>query len=470
MRTRLRWLAVFAAIGLVVAACGSDRGDDDDASPTTTAAPGGDTATTVEEPAGEMFGDLPSPCGEGDASSASFRGVTADTIKIGTGDDRGFASSPGLNQAMGEAVEILAAWCNEQGGINGRQIEVNNYDAAILNLGNVMLSACNDGIFMLVGQGFSLDSAQEETRVGCELGSIPGFSVSPEFAHGPFMMQALPNPTDFAPVQIAAYLGEAYPEQAKKTAVMYANYAATEDTKDKVLATYPPFGFEFLDCPQVYNISGEDDWRPFVQDLIDCQVEILYFTGSPNPNYQNFLVAAQQLGFNPIVSTDANFYEDGFKTWNGQNGGAANNTHVRMAFVPFEEADSVPATAKYLELVEAAGKVPSLLGAQSTASFLLWATAAQACGDALTQECIFEEIAKLDSWNSGGLHAPTNPAENMPPDCGIVMKLEGAEYVRVDPAEVGEFDCSPDYVKPVSGPVVDRAKLGPDRVSTAYLS
>ena len=47
-----------------------------------------------------------------------------------------------------------------------------------------------------------MTTAQEETRVSCGLGSVPGFSVSPEFAHGPDMMQPVPNPSDFAPVEI----------------------------------------------------------------------------------------------------------------------------------------------------------------------------------------------------------------------------------------------------------------------------
>src|SRR5690606_2159563 len=81
MRRRLRLVAVLLTVGLVVAACGSDR-DDDSASEATT--PGSTDGSTTTAPAAEeeMFGDLPSPCGEGDASSASDRGVTADTITI----------------------------------------------------------------------------------------------------------------------------------------------------------------------------------------------------------------------------------------------------------------------------------------------------------------------------------------------------------------------------------------------------
>jgi ABC-type branched-subunit amino acid transport system substrate-binding protein len=362
----------------------------------------------------------------------------------------------------------MIKWCNDQGGINGRQVKGNYRDAKILEVNNVMLAAC-DQDFMLVGEGWSLDSSQEETRVGCGLGAVPVWAVSPEFAHGPFAVQPVPNPTDYTPVQIAAAIAKAFPDKIKKTAVMYANYPATIDTKDKVLASYPPFGFQFLNCPQEYNINGEDDWKPFVQKLKDCGAEVVYFTGSPNPNFQNFLTAAQQLSYSPIYLTDANFYDEGFAQWNGQNGGIGNNVYVRQAFIPLTESGSNPAVKQYLDTVKANNGDVNQLGAQATSAFLLWATAAKACGDGLTRDCVLNEIKKIDKWTGGGLHAPVNPASNKPPECGITIKLEGNKFVRFDPKAEGQYDCNPDYVKQVTGPVVDRVQLNADRVSTKYL-
>jgi hypothetical protein len=79
-----------------------------------------------------------------------------------------------------------------------------------------------------------------------------------------------------------------------------------------------------------------------------------------------------------------------------------------------------------------------------------------------------EQLSQVDSWTGGGMHAETNPAENLPPECSMVLKLDGGEFIQVSPEEQGEFSCSPDHVQPVSGRVVEQAQLGDDRVSTKY--
>jgi ABC-type branched-subunit amino acid transport system substrate-binding protein len=457
-RSWLRLVCVLVLATIVGTACGSSsRGNDAGSNTTTTA---GDTAATSTK-----FGDLDSPCGKGDAKGATDQGVTDTAITIAYGDDAGFTNSPGLNHEMADAIKGMVKWCNDQGGINGRTVDAKYYDAKITEVANVMTEACASA-FMLVGEGWSLDSIGEQKRVECGLSAVPGFAVSPGLAHGPGMVQAVPNPVDFTPVQIAASIAKAFPDKVAKTAVMYANYPATIDTKDKVLGSYPDFGFKFLPCPQEYNIQGESDWKPFANKLKACGAEVVYFTGSPYPNFENFLEAANQLDYHPIYITDANFYDQAFAKWNKD--GLADNVYVREAFPPLDAADKIPAIKAYLDIVQGNGGDVNQLGEQSASSFLLWATAAKACGSDLTRACMAKELAKVTEWTGGGLHAKTNPASNKPPECGLVLKLEGAKYVQFDPKAVGELDCSPDYVKQVTGPVVDNAKLGPDRVSTLF--
>ena len=410
---------------------------------------------------------MKSPCGPGDAKGATDQGVTDTQITIGYGDDAGYSAAPGLNKEMSDAVKAMMKWCNDQGGINGRTIVGNYHDAAILNVANAMTDACATD-FMLVGQGFSLDSSQEQIRVGCGLASVPTYSVSPQFANAPLMVQPTPNPADYYDAANAFMFAEKYPTQVKKAAKFYANYAATVDSTEKASEAYEAAGWEWLDCDQVYNIGGEANWTPFVQRLKDCGAEIVYFSGSPAPNFENVLDAAKQLGYNPMWMQEANFYDTAFVNWNTT--GNADNVFVRTVYYPFEQANEVPAVKQYMEIIKANGGSTSLLGMQATAAFLLWAQGAQECGSNLTRTCVIDTLKKVTSFDAGGLQSPANPGANMPGDCAMVLQMKGTTYVQVLPTTIGTQTCDPKYLIKLTGPVVDRAKLDGNRISQAGTS
>jgi ABC-type branched-subunit amino acid transport system substrate-binding protein len=463
----LRLLGVLAALTMVVGACGSDRGDD----PAAGEDADSDAPAEVDEDAvAGGFGTLESPCGEAEEGEepgeTGDQGVAADSVIIGYGDDAGFPTSPGLSHETSDAIEAMIDWCNEQGGINGRQIEGRYYDAAITNVVNAVTQAC-DEVFMLVGNAWALDSAQEEVRLGCDLPSVPTYSVSPEFANAPLTYQAVPNPADFYTAGWGEQIAELFPDEVKNATVMFGNFAATIDTKDKVLQSLPEFGFEFLDCPIEYNIAGESDWKPFAQRLKDCGAEVVYYSGQPYPNMQNLLDDAAQVDYRPIWVVDANAYLASFAEWNATGNG--DNVYLRSVFTPFEQADSNPATQQYLDIVQGHGGDISQLGQQATSSFLLWATAADACGADLTRECVLDELSGITSWDGGGMHAETNPGGNMPPECQMILKLEGASWVQAAPEEEGEMVCNPDGTVPLTGRVVDQAELDENRISTKYI-
>ena len=169
-------VAVLLALALVAGACSSGRSSD---------AGDGTTATTKASAADETaFGDLASPCGPGEATGATAQGVTADAVTIGYGDDAGYQPAPGLSHELSDAMKAMIAWCNDQGGINGRKVVGNYYDAKVTEVTNAMTQACEE-VFMLVGQGWVFDSGQETTRQGCGLPSVPGYAVSPAFSNAP---------------------------------------------------------------------------------------------------------------------------------------------------------------------------------------------------------------------------------------------------------------------------------------------
>jgi ABC-type branched-subunit amino acid transport system substrate-binding protein len=463
--SRARCATVLVVSGLVAGACGGSHGT---ATPPVTTAPGGG-ATTTTVPATPKFGTLDSPCGAGTAKGATDTGITDTSITIGYGDDAGYSAAPGLDKEMSDAVKPMIKWCNDQGGINGRKVVGKYYDAQVLQVTQAMTQACNDKVFMLVGQGFVLDANQETTRNGCKLSTIPGFAVGTAFASGSGMQQPIPNPGDEEAVSSAYQVAKLFPDAVKKAAFAYADFPATTETRDKAALGYPKAGWTFLNCDQHYNIMGESDWKPFASNLKSCGVQAVVWVGSPDPNMENFLNAAKQVGFTPIWVTDPNGYTAAFAKWNGQNGGAADKVYVRQTNVPFELADQVPAVKQYMDLVQKDKGTIGLLGEQSASAFLLWATAVKSCGSDVTAKCVLDAAAAQKDWTGGGLHLPTNPGENTAPKCGMLMKLDGAKWVKVVPGADELFDCNDNYVvKGLKTAAVAAAKLNAQRISTEF--
>jgi ABC-type branched-subunit amino acid transport system substrate-binding protein len=453
---------VLIAIALVVAACGGSHGN---AAPTPTT---GGPSTTAAPPV-VKFGTLDSPCGPGKATGATAKGVTNTSITIGFGDDAGYAAAPGLDKEMSDAMRPMIKWCNAQGGINGRKVVGKYYDAAVLQVGQAITQACNDKVFMLVGQGWALDSNQEQTRIQCQLSTIPGYSVATAFASGSGMQQPIPNPGDQEGLSSAYEIAKLFPDAVKKAAFAFAEFPATRETRDKAAAGYPKAGWKFLNCDQVYNIQGESDWKPFASNLKACGVEAVVWVGSPDPNLENFLNASKQVGFAPKAwATDPNQYTAAFAKWNGQNGGAGDNVYTRMTGVPFEFANQVPVVKQYMSLVAASHGSIGLLGEQSASSFLLWATGVKSCGSNVTAKCVLDSAAQQKNWTGGGLHVPTDPGANTSVKCGMLLKVTGAKWVKVVPTGAALFDCDDKYVTQVTTSALVAAKLNAHRIATEF--
>jgi ABC-type branched-subunit amino acid transport system substrate-binding protein len=410
------------------------------------------------------FGTLSSPCGSGHATGSTDQGVTDTTINLAYGDDRGFSGLPGLDQEMGDAVKSMIAWCDAQGGINGRKIVGDYYDAAITNVGSVTTQACKKD-FMLVGEGFALDGVAEGTRLGCNLASVPGFTVAPVVANAYEMYQASPNPADYSPVSSAYQAQKLFGSKTKNAGEYNSTLSTQQSSMAKAVQAYTKTGWKFVNCPFQINYNGEANYTPFVQKLQGCGVQVVYNDSTPGPTLYGALEAESQIGYNPIWVEDSGAYTQAFAQWN--TAGLGNNVYVRLSYEPLEAAKVVPAVAQYLAIVHKYGGHVSQLGEQSTSSFLLWATAAKACGSTLTRQCLINQLSKVTNWTGGGLNASGNPAKNLPPNCGLLMKLQGTKWVQAYPKKLGTFDCSSKYIAPNSGSIVGTT-LNAQRYATQY--
>lgn len=444
-RMRRAAVAVLVAVSLAGASCSRDpeetTTEEDETTTTQAEGSAGDSSARLAE---GRFGDLDRICQDGDASGATDVGVTDDTIQIGTITDKGFASRPGLNQEMYDAAVAFAEWCNSLGGINGRELVVVDRDAAMLNYNAEVVEAC-DADFALVGGGAVLDDTDNGAREACGLPNFPGYVVSRGAREAGLQVVAVPNPPGH--IQIGPYrlIAENDPEVIDRMGIITASFGSVIDVRNDTVAAAEELGFEVVYSGE-YDSLGESNWRPFAEAIRDADVQVFDFVGEPTYLGQ-LLIELDNIGYYPkYIVLNANFYDTNFLETSAE---VAQNLTVRLQFTPLELADENPATADYLTLLEEFnpdGKA-ALLGMQALSSLLLFAQSAAACGADLTRECVLEQARTVTEWTGGGLHAPQNPAEDVPSSCFLSIAMTPDGFVideDLTQATDGIFNCDDD--------------------------
>ncbi len=295
---------------------------------------------------------------------------------------------------------------------------------------------------------------------------MPAWTVSAAAAHGPRMVQPMPNPADQLSIGTATWIAETHPE-AIDSAPSRSSPTSVPRSRPRTrrVAGFSQVGYEWLGEIE-YNVNGEEDWTPFVLQLRDLGAELVYFTGTCLPNYQQFRAAAQVNDFDAVWQVDNPWYDAPCAEANAD--GVMDGTLIRVPIVPFEERDINPATDDYMTLMEDAGEPISALAVQTVSAFLLWATAASACGSELTAECVIDQARAVGEWDGHGLHVPGDPGANDAATCVVVMELTGTEFTRVHPEEPGTFACDPSFRVEIETTWSDEANLDADRVSQQF--
>jgi hypothetical protein len=458
-----------AVAALVVTACGA--GGEDDAS-TTTVEEGATEEVAVDE---VTFGDLASPCGEGDATVAEGEGPATDELVLGVPNDRGAEAvgRPGLNRELWEASQAFATWCNEQGGIQGLEVQLVELDGKATAVEAAMSQACS-GVFAMVGGGFVQDQLQFSGNPGsdfheCGLIDIPAFTVSIQKSGSNGKVEAIPNPADTGATQWVRDFVALYPEESEQMVVVTGDLPSFATLENLFTAAAAKEGLELL--PNVeYPFTGAPDWGPYADAVIASGATSMYFIGAPD-NAANLRRKLLEKGWEGVSLHQTNTYDElAFAAGDA----AAEGMVIRTVFHPFEEADQWPAVQQYLDLLETVpdAKVASL-GLQSMSAWLLFATAADACatanGGVIDRTCVLTEAAAIDEWTGGGLHAPSDPGGDEPPSCGMLLVVRDGSFERLYPELDGEadagdgFSCPEDSIVSADTTDLGEGAVDPDR-------
>ncbi len=266
--------------------------------------------------------------------------MTNSTINLAYGDDRGFSGLPGLDQEMGDAVKDMISWCDAEGGIGGRKIVGDYYDAAVLNVGSVMTQAC---------QGLHAGRRRLRPRrlrradpPRLQPGLRPRFHGLPVVANAYEMYQASPNPANASPVSSAYEAEKLFGSKTKKVGVYDSTLSTQESSTAKAVQAFTTAGWKFLpNCSANIDYNGEPNYTPFVQKLQSCGAQIIFNDATPGPTLYGAFEAENQIGYDPIWVMDSGAYTASFAEWNTE--GLANNAYVRLSYEPLEAAKVVPA-------------------------------------------------------------------------------------------------------------------------------
>lgn len=439
---RHRWSTVavlLVVLALVAAAC--SRSDDSSSSgdSTSTTAPGASSSGTAN------FGTLKDVCQPGKSSGSPAQGVTPTSIKVGTFSDPGFAGRPGLFQELFDASEVFTKWCNDHGGINGRRIDLDEHDAALLNVKAEMTKACRDD-FALAGGGNTFDQDGVETRLQCLLPDISAYTATPEARGAELQVQPLPNGLKTWAIGDFLWLGKKFKDSTDHVGVLAVDVAAAKIAAAQSVEAVKARGWKIV-YDDDYPAAAVPTWTPYAVALQSAGVKGLIFVGEPE-NLAKFLQALSDIQYElDWIRVEPNNYD---QLLLDVGGAAVHDVYIRSIFWPFEDAKSNPATQQYLDLFakyKPNGKSHAYLAEHSFSAWLLFAQAAKACGNDLTRKCLYDNARNVTSWTGGGLHAPTDPKSNRAPACFRVIEATPDGFKSPDVgADASGYNCNPKSV------------------------
>lgn len=438
------------ALAVLLAAGCSTRSDDD-----TDSARQDTPAARETRAASGDFGTLKDVCGPGTAGKSSTQGVTDDKLQVGVLSDVGFSKK----SEFVDVAKVFTSWCNDAGGINGRDLEPVTRDTRLTEVRQRTLEACKED-FALVGGGAALDSLGVKDRLTCLLPNFPAQS-SQIGAIGSDLQVISSQPTA-GYFQYPGYynwlMKEKYPDSAQKVGIIAGDSPVTKVMSAQFEEAVAGLGGK-VSYTDLYPASGVSDWTPYAQAIKKEDVKGLVFLGD-FASLAKLEQALTSIDYAPDwIDANSNAYGPAFPKLAGTALAKQHNYAELFATAPLESAADNPATQQAIDLFKkyAPGKEVSYPALRAFSAWLLFATAARDC-TTLTRACVYENARKNTDWTAGGLQAPFDLTSKEPTSCFAVVEATANGWQPADfKPDQGAFRCDGpvykykgDYGKPAT--------------------
>lgn len=461
----MKFNALIAALvaALIATSCGSRVEDDKmaETNRTESSAPADEAgeASTPGDDGGPMFGTMEAPCGDAPDDLGELAtddpGLSADKIRIGVISDKaGVVKVPTIS--VEESVRAFVDWCNDLGGVNGRTLELETYDAKLSAGDEAAKQACSDDLFALVGTGAVMDDLIAPVAVDCGLVNVAGYTATAKMALADLTVVALPNPSNYFNTAPGQWMTEQFPDAVEHGAMLAADLPTATIQADRVVQAYEEIGMDF-----VYRKNTDILQTSYAAEISEMKSKDVRYVSmvSATSETTNMLKDMATAGFEPeVIDLGQQYYDVELL---GEAG--AEGAYVQTNTVPFEDIDDVPALQDFQAAYDALGTdvQASSLGVQAFSAGLLFATAAGNAGGDLSRDTLMAELQAITEWDAGGLHFIANPGENESTPCFAYLRVSGGEFVREFPTEPGTFECvDPDAVVDLGSDFGGGAKAG----------
>jgi hypothetical protein len=446
-RVALTSLVSVGALLITLGACGRTSSPN---TPRKSSAAATASATAAASAAPGAFGDLGTICEPGTPSGPTARGLTSRAIRIGTLGDPGAAAAPGLEQEYFDVAKAFAKWCNAAGGINGRKILIDTYDAKLFEGAAQIVSACQKD-FMLVGNGNAFDAVDVKPRLACKLGQIPALSVSPEAGLAGLQVQPTSNNPSHYGVGPLRVLTEAYPVAKKGLGIGSSNVASLRPQGIFAKQAFESLGYKVSEVQEKPPLV--DNFRPYMEQLRQAGTYAYNEIASQDPTPE--VTAMNNIGWKPaFVLWSIQFYDP--KSVAAAKEVTFPPSYVALGALPAELVDDYPVLQQMRSIMNAAMAKPKFTSFTGLAfsAWSLWAKSASECGANLTQKCVLTKAGAHTDWTAGGFFPPhsTVPGKQTVSDCFLLVRLTPNGFVydrKVTKPNQGIYNCDPKNLVPV---------------------
>ncbi|MGY4743765.1 ABC transporter substrate-binding protein [Streptomyces sp. ATMOS53] len=440
-------IGTVTAVAVLLAGCSTRSGDDTGTGTTQKASPAAQRSSD--------FGTLKDVCGRGTAKSSPVQGVTADKIQVGVLSDVGFTK----RSEFVDAAKVFTSWCNDAGGINGRDLVPVTRDTRLMEVRQRVLEACRAD-FALVGGGAALDSLGVQDRLKCLLPTFP--AQSSQIGAIGSDLQAMASGPIAGYFQYAGYyswlLKDKYPDSAQKVGVIAGDSPVTKVMAAQFEEAVAGLGGK-ASYSDLYPAAGVSDWTPYAQSIKKNGVKGLVFLGD-FPSLAKLEQALTNIGYAPDwIDANSNAYGPAFPQLAGPALAKQHNYAELFATAPLESVADNPAAQQVIDLFEkyAPGKQVTYPVLRAFSAWLLFATSARDCAT-VTRKCVYDNAMKNTDWTAGGLQAPFDLTSKEPPKCYFVVEATSKGWQAADfKPDQGAYRCDAptykyrgDYGKPAT--------------------